>query len=40
MEELRSDKEGKGVKTTANTTFVRNEKRVMRNKDCDIYFSI
>ena len=40
MEELRSERERKGVKTTANTTFVRNEKRVMRNKGSDVYFFI
>ena len=40
MEELRSERERKGVKTTANTTFVRNEKGVKRNKVSDIYFSI
>ena len=40
MEELRSERERKGVKTTANTSFVRNVRGVMRNKASDIYFSI
>ena len=40
MEELRSERERKGVKTTANTSFVRNVRGVMRKGDNNVYSSI
>ena len=40
MEELRSERERKGVKTTANTTLVRSERGVKRKGDNNVYSSI